>query len=139
MTNLLRAVFLTGFLLFAGTAAANTESDLEAVLNYFAEMWNEGDLNAVRSYYHRDFVLVTSEATLTMGQRLDDLQAIMEPGKDHGELGFSEIRVKPLGKDHAMVYGRSSLKFKDKTQFSTNFSTVYVKTPFGWKAILTHE
>ena len=139
MSILLRAVFLSGFLLFAGTTAANTETDIEAALDYFAEMWNEGDLNAVRGYYHSDFVLVTSEGILSMGQRLDDLEAIMEPGKDHGELGFSEIQVKPLGKDRAMAYGRSSLKFKDKTEVSTYFSTVYVKTPFGWKAILTHE
>jgi hypothetical protein len=74
-----------------------------------------------------------------MGQRLDDLDAIMEPGKDHGELGFSEILVKPLGKERAMAYGRSSHKFKDKTEVSTYISTIYVKTPFGWKAILTHE
>ena len=139
MSILLRAVFLTGFLLFAGTTAANTETDIKAVLDYFAEMWNEGDLNAVRGYYHSDFVLVTSEGVLSMEQRLGDLEAIMEPGKDHGELGFSEIRVTPLGKERAMAYGRSSLKFKDKTEVSTYFSTIYVKTPFGWKAILTHE
>jgi ketosteroid isomerase-like protein len=139
MTHLLRTVFLTGFLLFAGTTAADTESEIKAVLDYLAEMWNEGDLNAVRGYYHRDFVLVTSEGILSMGQRLDDLEAIMEPGKDHGELGFSEIQVKPLGKERAMAYGRSSLKFEDKTEFGTYFSTIYVKTPFGWKAILGHE
>jgi len=139
MSILLRAVFLTGFLLFAGTTAANTETDIEAVLDYFAEMWNEGDLNAVRGYYHSDFVLVTSEGVLSMAQRLDDLEAIMEQGKDHGELGFSQIQVQPLGKERAMAYGRSSLKFKDGTEASTYFSTVYVKTPFGWKAILTHE
>jgi uncharacterized membrane-anchored protein len=63
----------------------------------------------------------------------------MESGKDHGDLNFSELEVKPLGKEYAMAYGRSSLKFKDGTEFNTYFSTVYVKTPFGWKAILTHE
>jgi ketosteroid isomerase-like protein len=139
MSVILRVVFLTGFLLFAATADANTETDIEAVLGYFAEMWNEGDLNAVRGYYHSDFVLVTSEGILSMGQRLDDLEAIMEPGKDHGELGFSEIQVTPLGKERAVAYGRSSLKFKDETEVSTYFSTIYVKTPFGWKALLTHE
>ena len=139
MSNLIRLVILTGFLFFSGSAAADPKSEIESVLDYFAEMWDEGDLNAVRSYYHRDFVLVTSEGTLSMGQRLDDLEAIMEPGKDHGDLNFSEIKVKPLGKEHAMAYGRSSLKFDDGTEFSTYFSTVYVKTPFGWKAILTTE
>ena len=135
----LRAAFVLGLLLTATPVAADPETEIESVLDYFAEMWNEGDLNAVRSYYHRDFVLVSSEGTLSMAQRLYDLEAIMEPGKDHGELNFSEIKVKPLGKEHAMAYGNSSLKFDDGTEFASYFSTVYIKTPFGWKAILTHE
>ena len=139
MSIFLRAVFLTGFLLFAGTTAANTETDIKAVLDYFAEMWNEWDLNAVRSYYHRDFVLISGEGILTLGQRLDDLEAIMEPGKDHGELSISEIQVKPLGDGHAISYGRSSLKFSDGTEMNSFFSTVYLKTPFGWKAVLTRN
>ena len=139
MNYLVRASFVLGLLLSADSVTADPETEIDGVLDYFAEMWNEGDLNAVRSYYHRDFVLVTSEGTLSMGQRLDDLEAIMEPGKDHGELNFSELKVKPIGKEHAMAYGRSSLKFSDGTEFSTYFSTVYIKTPFGWKAILTHE
>ena len=139
MSNLIRLVFLTGFLFFSGSAAADPKTEIESVMDYFAEMWDEGDLNAVRSYYHRDFVLVTSDGTISMEQRLDDLETIMESGKDHGDLNFSELEVKPLGKEYAMAYGRSSLKFKDGTEFSTYFSTVYVKTPFGWKAILTHE
>ena len=139
MSNFFRAVFLLGFLLFANAATADPRTEIESVLGYFAEMWNEGDLNAVRSYYHRDFVLISGEGILTLGQRLDDLEAIMEPGKDHGELSISDIQVKPLGDGHAISYGRSSLKFSDGTEMNSFFSTVYLKTPFGWKAILTHE
>ena len=139
MNLLLRAAFVLGLLLNVTSVAADPTTEIESVLDYFAEMWDEGDLNAVRSYYHRDFVLVTSEGTISLGQRLDDLETIMEPGKDHGDLNFSEIKVKSLGKEHAMAHGRTSLKFNDGTEFSTFFSTVYVKTPFGWKAILTHE
>jgi len=139
MSNLFRAVLLLGFLLTTNATAADPKTEIEAVLGYFAEMWNEGDLNAVRSYYHRDFVLVTAEGILSVEQRLGDLEAIMEPGKDHGELSFSEIRVKLLGDEHVMAYGRSSLKFSDSTELNSLFTTVYVKTPFGWKAILTHD
>jgi ketosteroid isomerase-like protein len=139
MSNLFRAVLLLGFLLTTNATAADPKTEIEAVLGYFAEMWNEGDLNAVRSYYHRDFVLVTAEGILSAGQRLGDLEAIMEPGKDHGELSFSEIRVKLLGDEHVMAYGRSSLKFSDGTELNSLFTTVFVKTPFGWKAILTHD
>jgi ketosteroid isomerase-like protein len=130
MSNLFRAVLLLGFLLTTNATAADPKTEIEAVL---------GDLNAVRSYYHRDFVLVTAEGILSAGQRLGDLEAIMEPGKDHGELSFSELQVKLLGDEHVMAYGRSSLKFSDGTELNSLFTTVYVKTPFGWKAILTHD
>jgi len=72
-------------------------------------------------------------------QRLDDLEVIMEEGKDHGELSFSEVQVKLLGEKHAIAFGRSRLKFGDGTELNDFFSTVYVKTPFGWKAILSHD
>ena len=139
MSNLIRAVFLLGFLLFASTAAADSKTEIKAVLDYFAEMWNEGELNAIKGYYHRDFVLVTPDGIHSMGRRLDDLEVIMEEGKDHGELSFSEVQVKPLGEEHAIAFGRSRLKFGDGTELNDFFSTVYVKTPFGWKAILSHD
>ena len=37
-----------------------------------------------------------------------------------------------------VAYGRFQLQFKDGTKLDGWFSTVYVKTPFGWKALLTH-
>jgi len=54
-------------------------------------------------------------------------------------MSFSNMQVKMLGNEHAMVYGQSHLKFKDGTELGSMFTSVFVKTPFGWKAILTHE
>jgi len=120
-------------------AKADTESEITAALDYYAELWNEGDFEALRSYYNPDFVLVTSAGTLPLLQRLEDIDALAASDKDRGEMSYSAVVVKPLGEKNAMAYGQVRLLFKDGSSIESNFSTVYAKTPFGWKAVLTHQ
>jgi hypothetical protein len=120
-------------------AIADAKSEITMALDYFAEVWNEGDIETIRGYYHPDFVLITSEGTISLGQRIEDLQSVAKAGEDRGELRHSQVQVQALEKDHAMAYGELTLKFKDGSAINTWFTTIYEKTPFGWKAILTHN
>ena len=61
---------------------ADTRTDITRALDYFTEVWNEGDLAAIRGYYHPDFVLVTDNGPIPLGQRLDDLESITKAGED---------------------------------------------------------
>ena len=139
MNSVNRIVLAFAFLLMASPAIADTESDITAALDYFAEIWNEGDLDAIKGYYHPDFILVTDEGSVAQGQRMDGLRAIAESGEDRGVLDYSHIQVKALEEKHAMAWGKLQLKFKDGSAINAWFTTVYVKTPFGRKAILTHN
>ena len=139
MNSANRIVLAFTFLLIASTAIADTETEISTALDYFAEIWNEGDLDAIRGYYHPDFVLVTDAGSIALGQRIDDLKAIAQAGEDRGVLDYSDVRVKALEEKHALAYGELQLKFKDGSAINAWFTTVYVKTPFGWKAILTHN
>ena len=139
MNPLVRLCFSLVLLFSAGALFANTVDDINLALDYYSEVWNEGDLDTLRGYYHADFVLVTSEGSVKLGQRIDDLEAIARSGEDRGELNYSDVTIKSLGDDHAMAFARVSLNFKDGSALNTWFSTVYQKTPFGWKAILTHN
>jgi hypothetical protein len=139
MNSVNRTLLAIAFLLVASPAIADTETEITTALDYFAEVWNEGDLETIRGYYHPDFVLVSDGGSIALGQRIDDLKAIAQAGEDRGELDYSQIRVKVLEKKHALAYGELHLKFKDGSAINTWFTTVYVKTPFGWKAILTHN
>lgn len=127
------------FLLSAGPALADAEAEITAALDYFDQIWNEGDLDSIRGYYHPEFVLVTEKGSIPLGQRIDDLEEIARAGEDRGVLSHSQTRIRALGDDHAVAYGQRKLLFKDGSAFEFWFSTVYVKTPFGWKAILTHN
>ena len=118
---------------------ADTQSEIKSALDYYAEMWNEGDIDALSSYYHQDFVLLTEDGVIPSRQRVDDLKSLTQAGEDRGELSYSDLAIKSLEQEHAIAYGRLNLKFKDGSSITAWFTTVYRKTPFGWKAILTHN
>ena len=140
MHLIFRVAILLGFVLFSGfSAASDPEIEIKQMLNFLADEWTEGDMDSIRGHIHRDFVLITSDGVRTREQRLNELEIVMAPGKDHGELSYSNIQVKPLTDDYVLAYGRSQLKFKDGTELSSVFSSVYVNTPFGWRVILTHN
>jgi hypothetical protein len=137
--NIRVGVFLVCIL--SATVAFADEADVEIrqMLDYLAEEWNAGDLNSVRGRFHRDFVLFTAEGSRDREQRINELELIMAEGQDHGVLSYSNIEVKKIGNDHALVYGKSRLKFDDGTEIDNAFSSVYLNTPFGWKLVYTHE
>ena len=139
MNSVNRTLLAFVFLLMASPVIADTETEITTALDYFAEIWNEGDLEAIKGYYHPDFILVTDEGSIAQGQRMDGLRAIAQAGEDRGVLDYSHIKVKALEDKHAMAWGELQLKFKDGSAINAWFTTVYVKTPFGWKAILTHN
>jgi hypothetical protein len=125
MHLIFRVVILLGFVLFSGfSAASDPEIEIKQMLNFLADEWNAGDLDSIRGHTHRDFVLITSDGVRTREQRLEELEIVMAPGKDQGELRFSNIQVKPLTDDYVVAYGRSQLKFKDGTELGTVFSIV---------------
>lgn len=135
----MKTFLLTLLLLLSAPLCADPQSEISTALDYFSEIWNEGDIATLRGYYHPDFVLITPNGAIPLQQRLDDIASVIEEGQDRGELQYSEVRVKELGQKHAMAYGHSSLKFKDGSSIETWFTTVFVDTPFGWKALLTHN
>jgi hypothetical protein len=118
---------------------ADTETEIMASFDYFEQVWAEGDLDAIRGHYQSDFIYFSETAELNMKQRIGDLGTVMEEGKDQGVLEFSDVKVRPLDDKHALAWGRSQLRFKDGTEFTALFSSVYVKTPFGWKLMFTHD
>lgn len=132
-------VMVLAALLMVSPLSADTESDIRSALDYFAETWNEGDLEAIRGFYHPEFVLVTEDGVIPLAQRIDDLEDIARAGEDRGELKYVDVSVQSLGEKHATAYGRISLAFKDGSAFNSWFTSVYLKTPFGWKVILTHN
>ena len=135
----MRTLILLAFLSLAAPLAADTTSEIKTALDYYAQVWNENDIEAIEGYYHSEFVLVTKDGTVSRQQQLDGIRSIGSNGGDRGELSHSGVNVKELGDGHAMAWGKITLKFKDASSIDSWFTTVYAKTPFGWKALLTRN
>jgi hypothetical protein len=139
MRSIALTALLLGWFCCAQPAFADTEAEITAALDYFSEVWKEGDVDTLRGYYHADFMLVTSQGPVSLTQRMADIESIAQSEGDRGELTYSGVEVRALGDGHALAYGKRRLAFKDGSSMETWFSTVYADTPFGWKAILTHQ
>ena len=126
-------------LLVATPLAADTASEIRTALDYYAEVWNEDDLEAIEGYYHQDFVLVTEDGVIPRKQRIDGIRNLVSEGGDRGRLSHAQVNVEELGASHAMAYGRIALQFEDNSTLESWFTTIYVRTPFGWKALLTRN
>lgn len=134
------AKWLILFLVFVSPSlAADTRSEIISVLDYFEQIWNENDIEAIQGYYHADFVLVTDNGTFSREQQIERIRSLVNDGGDRGELDHSDLVVKELGDTHALAYGHLALKFKDGSSLEAWFSTVFAKTPFGWKALSTRN
>lgn len=135
----LTLVLLAALLVYGPESRADTEGEIRAALDYYAEMWNQGDVEALGSYYDSGFVLITDRGRIALGKRLDDLKAIGKDGGDRGKLTISDVQVSELDAENAMAHGRVRLAFDDGSEIVSWFVTVYRKTPFGWKAVLTRQ
>ena len=135
----IRVFILSACLLLAAPASADTREEIVSALDYFAEMLNEGDVEALRGFYHPDFKLITPNGLITLQERMADLAALSASGDDRGELVHHDMKVIELTENNAVAYGRTTLTFKDGSVLESWFTTVFVKTPFGWKALITHS
>ncbi len=139
LKNLLTPLLAAVLACFCPVALADPDQEIRAALDYYAEMWNQGDIDAIAGYYDSGFLQVTDEGRIGLEQLLDDLRTIGKDGGDRGTLSISEVRVTELGAESAAAHGRNRLAFKDGSEFNIWFVTVYRKTPFGWKAVLTRQ
>ena len=139
MYSIIRCAALSICLLVTFSLRAETRGEISAALDYYAEVWNEGDLEAIRGYYAPQFVAVTPDGLVTLAQRMESLALLFMPGEDRGELQHTGVTIEPLDNSHALAYGHVRLRFRDGTELDNWFSTVYVKTPFGWKAMFSHN
>ena len=98
-------ILLIALILFTLPVQADTESEIRSALDYFAEVWNEGDLETVRSYYHSDFVVIEEDGVVPRNQRISDLDSFAKAGQDRGVLAHAQVQVKSLGVDHALAWG----------------------------------
>lgn len=129
-------------LIFAGAALAQT-ADLERAMRDAEVAWNRGDLAAFAAWYEDapQTTFIGKEVTRGGVQAiLDRYRRGYSTPEKMGKLTYSEMEVRPLGADYALMTGKFELKrtAAGGGDASGRFTLIWKKTAHGWKIIHDH-
>jgi len=142
------------FVLMLGVVAARTfypahilhaedESTGDAVIAVLTDQqaaWNRADMATfMQGYWNSPDVTFVGASGITRGWQpvMDRYRKGYPDAKAMGHLDFSQLEVRPLGKDAALVLGRFHLK-RDSDEMSGVFTLVFQRFPESWKIICDH-
>ena len=133
------------FLALAPVLAAQSPGDqIRAMLKNSEAAWNRGDLAAFASDYEDAPTTTFVGREITRGgvdAILARYQRSYPTPEARGTLTFSEIEVRPLGRDYALALGRFALKrtAAGGGDAAGRFTLVLHRGPGGWKIIHDHS
>jgi uncharacterized protein (TIGR02246 family) len=118
--------------------------EIRAMMSRSEAAWNRGDLAAFAADYEDspDTTFIGRDITHGGTQAILDRYRRGYPTREAmGTLTYSEISVRPLGKDYALANGRFALKRTEAGggDAAGRFTLVLHKTKAGWKIIHDHS
>ena len=145
MKHFLRALAMVALLVRCVDATSDGVADdpakeIRGVLEAQAAAWNRGDIDGYMDGYARgDATEFVGGDTMTRGwQTVRDRYAKKYDSREMmGALTFSEIEVKQLSADAALVTGRWRLQRKDDEPHG-RFTLLFRKLPEGWRIVHDH-
>lgn len=114
--------------------------DVRAVLDAQVAAWNRGDIDGFMDGYARsDETVFVSGDTVTHGWQtvLDRYKKSYNSREKMGTLAFSELEIKVLSSDAAVVLGRWQLTRASDTPHG-RFTLIFRRTQQGWRIVHDH-
>ena len=123
----------------AGERAADREA-ISAVLRAQQSAWNRADVDAfLQGYWHSPELTFSGSSGVARGW--DGVLARYKksyPGRTAmGQLDFSDLEFRFLGRDAAFVLGKWHLQ-REKDELGGVFTLVWERFPDGWKIVHDH-
>jgi uncharacterized protein (TIGR02246 family) len=122
--------------------AQDAESAIKQVLTDQVSAWNRGDIDAFMQGYKNSPDTTFIGKTIRQGWQsvMDRYKASYSTKDAMGTLEFSDLMVRMLGPEHAVVVGKYHLTrtAAGGGDASGIFSLVWEKSAEGWKIILDH-
>lgn len=122
--------------------ATQQELDVIKVLISQENAWNKGDLAAFTSGYKDapDTLFITDKLSRGFAGLVEAYKRDYPSRGAMGTLGYSELEVRTLDENFAVVFGKYHLERtkKDGGNAEGLFSVVMEKTDKGWKIIVDH-
>ncbi len=143
-------IFLSFFLLTtmfaAGVSAQNNKrdakiaDDIRAVMNAQVAAWNAGSIDGfMKGYWNSAGLIFVSGDSITRGWQptIERYKKSYDSPEKMGVLTFSDLEVKVLSKDSAVVLGSWALR-REKDNPKGKFSLIFRKFKDDWKIVHDH-
>lgn len=122
---------------------ANAAGSITRAMNDSANAWNRGDIRAFMDCYVNspDTTFVGKAVTHGWQQVMDNYRKNYNTPEKMGRLAFSDVEVRVLDAQTAVVTGRFHLArtAAGGGDASGIYSLVFIKTPQAWKITLDHS
>ena len=125
---------------FGQTDQSKSEAAIRVVINAQREAWNRGDIEGYMDGYERSpETSFLSGDNLTKGWQtvLDRYKKKYDTREKMGVLDFSDLEIRMLSDDSALVTGRWMLK-RSGDEPHGRFSLIFRRTKNGWRIIHDH-
>lgn len=119
---------------------ARQDAEIRAVLDVQVAAWNRGDIEGfMQGYWKSDETVFVSGDTVTRGWQtvLDRYKKGYSTPEKMGALTFSDLEIKPLGRNYAVALGRWELKRPGDNPHG-RFTLIFRRTADGWRIIHDH-
>lgn len=131
--------FVLFLILFSGVCFGQKKEILKVMQEQQAA-WNRGDLEGfMQGYWKSDSLLFIGSKGPNYGwqKTLDNYKKSYPNKEKMGILEFSDMKVKPLGKNYAQVLGKWKLK-RATDEPNGIYTLIFQKFRVGWKIISDH-
>ena len=120
---------------------AAAEAAIRAVLDSTAAGWNRGDLAPYLAAYADSAteMLPTGPAAGVATIEKTMREGFWRTGRPLQQLRYEHLAVRPLGREHALVTGQYVLSGGGHPDRTGWFTTVWARTPAGWRMIHDHS
>ncbi len=120
---------------------ASDVAAIRAVFDTTAAGWNRGDLAAYLSAYAPSATAMGRTGLVRGPQGIGDQMraGFWKTGRPDQVLNYDHLEVRTLGPDHALATGQYVLTGAGKPDRTGWFTTIWERTPAGWRMIHDHS
>ena len=126
--------------LSTGLRFPSDEAAIRAVFDTTTAGWNRGDLSAYLSAYTESATAMGANGPERGVNAIGDQMraGYWRTGRPIQNLHYEHMEIRPLGPDHALVTGQYVLRGAGRPDRTGWFTTIWRRTPDGWRMVHDH-
>jgi ketosteroid isomerase-like protein len=124
-----------------GLRFSSDEAAIRAMFDTTVAGWNRGELPIYLSAYTDSATAMGSTGPVRGANAIGDQMrsGFWRTGRPAQALHYEHLEIRPLGPDNALATGQYVLRGADRPDRTGWFSTIWERTPAGWRMIHDHS